>query len=347
MNADAFFTQRKTCPVCGKEFAATRIRSSSIRVKERLPDFRTVFEGINPLHYQVFVCPACQYAALENRFDQVTGDRLQLRRGLLDAFSPEPDFSGIRTPETALRTFELALRTAQIGGAPASLQAPLTLRVAWIARDMGWNDLDRRYTEGALRLYEAAFGDDRNAKSSTVTLMYLIGELYRQLGQYAEAVRWLAKAAMHPDVKKEPEIERLARQQWSLAREQNKAGEQESGSGQVEVSETLPPAEPGSGQFVNAQSTESNERDMAKTTRKRLGPKIRFNVTLYEDELDWLKRLSAVPYAEGKVFMDKETVLRALLGAAMEAWPEVRGFTDEDGLRQRFIEAMQKEKPGS
>ncbi|MBM7867284.1 DUF2225 domain-containing protein [Heliobacterium gestii] len=347
MNADAFFTQRKTCPVCGHEFVATRIRSSFIRVKERMPDFRTIFEGINPLHYQVFVCPACQYAALENRFDQVGNDRLQLRRGLLDAFSAEPDFSGTRTAETALRSFELALRTAQIGGAPASLQAPLNLRAAWIAREMRWDDVDRKYTEAALRLYEAAFGDDRNAKTSAVTLMYLIGELHRQLGQQADAVRWLARAAMHPDVKKEPEIERLVRQQWSRAREENKAGDHEIRTDPAENGAMIASIDGDAAEPAPDQPAASPQQNVDFSSRKRLGPKIRFTVTLYEDEIDWLKRLSSVPYAESKLFMDKESVLRALLDAAMETWPEVRGFSDEAGLRQKFIEAMQTKKPGS
>ncbi|WP_170291601.1 DUF2225 domain-containing protein [Heliobacterium mobile] len=342
---NAFFSLEKTCPVCGRTFSVTRIRSSSIRVKERQADFRVVFEGVNPLYYQVYVCPACNYAALDNSFDNLSGNMVTIRRSLLDAQEQEPDFQGRRTEAVALRSFQLALRTAQICGYSQSVQGALSLRAAWIARDMGDHDTDQMYTEQALHYYEQAFENDRSTKSNTVTITYLIGELHRQVGHYNDAIRWFSRAVTNPAVKQEPEVERLARQQWELTRQQAKGGSGDDAPMPPSSSPVVP---------VAVQIEEStNEKAVFASpnvvkTKKHSGPKIRFTVSLYEDELDWLKKISTVPYKEAKEFMDKETVLRALLDAALEVIPDVQGFTNEDELRERLIQLMKDgKKPGN
>ncbi|MBC9785978.1 DUF2225 domain-containing protein [Heliobacterium chlorum] len=342
---NAFFSLQKTCPVCGRSFSVTRTRSSSIRAKERQADFRVIFEGVNPLYYQVYVCPACNYAALDNSFDNLTGNMVTIRRSLLDAQQQEPDFQGCRTAEVALRSFQLALRTAQICGYSQSVQGALSLRAAWIARELGDHDTDRMYTEQALHYYEQAFENDRSTKSNTVTITYLIGELHRQVGHYNDAIRWFSRAVTNPSVKQEPEIERLARQQWELTRQQAKAGTEDEALAPLSASSILP--------VVAQVQDPTNEKTVHPApnvvkTKKHSGPKIRFTVTLYEDEVDWLKKVSTVPYKEAKEFMDKETVLRALLDAALEVFPDVQGFTNEDELREQFIQRMKDgKKPGN
>jgi hypothetical protein len=52
--------------------------------------------------------------------------------------------------------------------------------------------------------------------------MYLLGELSRRLGKYNDAIRWFGKAVTSPEKGENPRIEKLAREQWILAKEQYK-----------------------------------------------------------------------------------------------------------------------------
>lgn len=337
-----FFQQQKSCPICGKAFTVTRIRSSFIRVKERKPDFMVVYEGINPLHYQIFVCPNCNYASPDASFDSPQGDVAKIRRGLHVLRSEEPDFFGERSLKVALRSYELAIRTAQITEVPSSVFSALCLRAAWIAKEMDNPELAIQYAEQARQLYEQAFLSERSVgKMSSVALTYLIGELNRQTGNFVDAVRWFSRAVTNPEIKREPEIERLARQQWETARVQAKDKERNG------VAKSQPAETPGSAKENEPEALTAKNQPIypaPATPKKRIGPKIRFTATLYEDQINWLKHLSAIPHKEAGIFMEKETVLRALINAAMEVYPEIEGFTTEDELRIRFLQRMTQSK---
>ncbi|QGG48262.1 DUF2225 domain-containing protein [Heliorestis convoluta] len=223
---NAFFTKEKTCPICSQIFFVTRVRSSYIRVKERKADFMLLYEGVNPLHYQIFVCPSCSYAAQDNSFDSPGGDPRKLTRALVTLRKKEPSFQGLRSLPVVLRSYELAIQTAQLCLEPASVIASLCLKSAWIAREMDDEAMVYFYIKEAIPLYEKAYESEHCVgKMTSTALSYLIGELHRQVGNYDVAIRWFSRSISEnsKQIKKEPEIERLARQQWSLAKEEFKA----------------------------------------------------------------------------------------------------------------------------
>jgi uncharacterized protein (DUF2225 family) len=52
-----------------------------------------------------------------------------------------------------------------------------------------------------------------------VSIMYLIGELHRMIGNYEEAVEWFGKAVSNPAIKSKKKIDAMAREQWRLAKD--------------------------------------------------------------------------------------------------------------------------------
>ncbi|KAB2954318.1 DUF2225 domain-containing protein [Heliorestis acidaminivorans] len=331
----AFFTQEKTCPICRQIFQATRVRSSFIRIRERKADFMIIYDGVNPIHYQIFVCPSCYYASQENNFDSPYGDTSKVARELFLLRQQEPNFLGVRSLPVVLRAFELAIRTAQISQAPASVSASLYLKCAWLAREMQDETRSLVFIKESLKLYEKAYASERSVgKMSSSTLSYLIGELYRQIGTYDEAIRWFSRTVMQSSaIKSEPEIERLARDQWALAREQSKALGNDS----------IPNEQKDSTEKVESSSSSTVEPPIKESpVRKARGPKVRLTATLHEEQVTWLKEISATPYRESKTFMEREAVLRALIDAAMEVYPSLQGFSNEDELRDQLIDKMKK-----
>ncbi len=345
MNVDKnpYFEQQKICPVCQNKFTVTRVRSSACFVVARDTDFYVKYRDINPLLYSIWVCPNCQYANSDRDFNEPLrpAELERLKKGLALLRSEEPDFSGERTPQVGLRSLELAIRTAQIRQAPAIVQAGLFLRAAWICRELGKTETEMKYIEQAKNLYQQSFEKEwgrQTAKMSDCRIMYLIGELNRRLGNYEEAVKWFSRTAVHKAIKNEPEINRLVRDQWEIAREAYK--KQQSGKLQEQG--------PTEGEGGKARESTESKKDPesigdGKTgilQPKSRGSKVKMFLSLYTDQVEWLKTTANRCYDRHKVFMEKETVARAILDAVMEAFPEVDDFKSEEELKNIVLRKL-------
>lgn len=315
MSSQPFFELEKTCPVCQKKFKITRVRSSACVVMRRDTDFYVKYKDINPTYYSIWVCPHCHYAALDKKFSGPLsdGEKKRLSKTLALLHREEPDLSGIRDADKALRAVELALQTAQIIRASHASLASLYLMGAWFARDKGDKELEQKYLEQARDHYTFSYERETlREKISDVRLMYIIGELNRRTGRLREAINWFSRVVRHPEIKREPEIERLARDQWELAREELHRGTEiaadSPASSEEEEKEKAPAA--------TGEKTETGIPFSEPASRRT---KTAYSFTLYRDQVEWLQKLS-----ENSAGISRDAVLRALLDAVKEtAGPEL------------------------
>ena len=70
--ADKLFDKKYTCPICEHNFTSKTVRSGKARMVRTDMDLRNVYDGIEPLKYDVILCPKCGYAALARFFPNVT-----------------------------------------------------------------------------------------------------------------------------------------------------------------------------------------------------------------------------------------------------------------------------------
>jgi len=337
-----YFTQEKTCPVCQTKFHVTRVRSSAYSVMRRDTDFHVTYHGINPTYYTVWVCPQCNYAAPDRNFEETLrpAELERLTKGLPLLKSEEPDFSGERNPQVAMRTYELAIRTAQLRNAGPGFQAGLFLKAAWLCRELQDNDLEHEYLSQACKLYEQSFSTESGGagKLSEPGLMYLIGELNRRTANYSQAVQWFSRAVSHPLIKKEAEIERLSRDQWALAREQAKENPQvEQGQSAANTGSELAAR-------LDAPAIEKETGPVSKQQIKRDRFKNKLFASLYTDQIEWLQKISNNCHAEKKAFIERESIIRAVLDAVMETCPEVPPGKSEDELKNNILNLLGAKK---
>ena len=69
---DKLFDKKYTCPICDNNFTAKTVRTGKARMIRTDMDLRNVYEGIEPLKYDIILCQKCGYAALARFFDSVT-----------------------------------------------------------------------------------------------------------------------------------------------------------------------------------------------------------------------------------------------------------------------------------
>ncbi|AVF22845.1 DUF2225 domain-containing protein [Paenibacillus larvae] len=207
-----------TCLNCNETFTTMRVRSKFKRTIKKDTDFCGYYQGVNPDHYIVRVCPNCGFAGTEHFSEKFTPEEKEdFKRKVTDRWQPK-DFGRKRTGEDALECLKLALLCAQIKQESDKVISGILHHLAWEYRRQGKEEEERRFLRFALesykRLYEIEPFDPHNVK-----LMYMIGELNRRLGEYNEAIRWFSLVVQDKKIMDSAMI-RASREQWDLVCEE-------------------------------------------------------------------------------------------------------------------------------
>ncbi len=218
--SDALFQVKLKCPVCGESFSTTRVRSSRCAVDRRDSDFCVYYKEHNPIFYEPVVCVRCGYAAMYSSFDEISKEDIRdLLVNIGAKWSPR-DFGGERSIQEALDSYKLVLLCSQLRkGVTVGEFAALCMRLAWLNRIKGNREEEKRFLGYALEHYMSVYDTGIMPENmDEVTLIYLIGELNRRVGNGREAVEWFSRAVSHQMSKEKPLIVKMAREQWSLVR---------------------------------------------------------------------------------------------------------------------------------
>lgn len=223
---DLLYSKKFTCPICGKQFSSMKAKVSSCKVKKRDEDFCTHYVDLNPMYYDIFVCPYCAYAAPESTFGELTEEEASLLKEAFSGREVGRSFCTERSLDDAIASLKLAIYTAELRRASAGILAGLCLKLAWLYRFKG-DKREELFLGYALRNYLEAFDKEPLpiGNLNEISLMYLLGEMSRRLGKLNEAITWFGKAAASPERKENPKIEKLAREQWALTRGQYRDNE--------------------------------------------------------------------------------------------------------------------------
>mgnify|MGYP000397301625 CR=1 FL=1 len=223
----ALYEKNFKCPICNNSFSSKRVRVSSLRVDRRDEDFCTIYKSDNPMYYEILVCPKCGYASSETNFDNLSLKELNTLKEVLSGKVVNRSFCGERTINDALDSFKLALFIAKSRDAKDSVIAGLTLKLAWIYRELK-DEKELEFLRYTLEYYKNAY-DKENfpiGNLDEISIQYLLGEISRRVNELNDAVFWLNKALTNPERKTNPRIEKMAREQWFIVKEQHKAAAQ-------------------------------------------------------------------------------------------------------------------------
>lgn len=210
------------CPVCGNNFKVIAVKQKGYVVSHRDSDFCIHYKDVNPLLYDVWICQLCGYASLKNTFSDISFKRAKLIKEYITPKWVARESEKVIDYENAISRFKLALISAQISRAKASEIASICLKIAWIYRFMESPENEKQFIEHALDKYVEAYSNERFPWENTdeTTAAYIIGELYRRIGNLEEAAKWLSKvisARVGPE-----RVIKLAKEQWQIVKEELK-----------------------------------------------------------------------------------------------------------------------------
>ena len=177
-----------TCPNCYQQFVSAIVPPGPATGRRRT-DFQLQADGAQPLPYEVHLCTRCGFAGPQQSFE--LGELpFEVSQRVWDELAPRVD----EARSAASEKFEFAARVASWSNASLRDVADLWLRAAWCCVDEGDIEAERFYRrhavwafEECLDAYEAVDREERPA------MTYLIGELWRRIGDESRAREWFER----------------------------------------------------------------------------------------------------------------------------------------------------------
>lgn len=135
MEKDLIYDKSYDCPVCDGKFSAKIMKTGKAKLIGTDQDLRAKYDGIDPIKYDVLLCPACGYAALSRYFTNITSAQAKLvKEKISQAVHMGSYQDEVYSYEQALERYKLALVNAVVKKARASEKAYICLKSAWLLR---------------------------------------------------------------------------------------------------------------------------------------------------------------------------------------------------------------------
>ena len=132
---DLIYDKTFHCPVCDKDFSAKIMKSGKAKLIGTDNDLRARYEGIDPVKYDVELCPICGYAALGRYFPNLSPTQVKLIREKVSMNVHVNTYTGdTYSYEQAMERYKLALVCAVVKHAKASEKAYICLKSGWLVR---------------------------------------------------------------------------------------------------------------------------------------------------------------------------------------------------------------------
>lgn len=183
------------CPVCNNSFNMKVEKTYAPRITSKDSDFLIRYENVNPLLYEVWVCPFCGYAALKGKFEKLKTFQKDLIILKICNQWKGKKYPPIISEALAIERYKVALLNAIVAEARNSTKAYLCLKIAWIYRLLEKEEEEQEFLSKALEGFLLAYEDEPTPfyGLDTYALMYLIGELYRRTKDYDNALIWYSR----------------------------------------------------------------------------------------------------------------------------------------------------------
>ena len=192
------------CPICDTRFRSQAVVSTNSFGGKRT-DFHERAAGTQPLPYLIHTCVKCGYSGAERDFTEEADVSPTLREMVWNQLAPVVWTGNLCGSEK----YEAAAKVAEWQGLEPRHVADLMLRAAWCCVDEGDIEAERYFRrKAAWKFQEALDAFDGVPREERAVLTYLVGELWRRIGDAKTACDWFERV--------DQEIQDPATQQWII-----------------------------------------------------------------------------------------------------------------------------------
>ncbi|MBM3239855.1 DUF2225 domain-containing protein [Candidatus Poribacteria bacterium] len=197
------------CPCCNTKFESRSLMSTTVGFKET--DFHPISLGFQALPLYIHTCTHCGFTGLLGDFEKPKKISNQLAKRISNEIGPLVR-DGL--PDGGTR-YEFAARIAEWQGKDPETIANLYLHAAWCCVDERDMENESIYRLSAIEYFKRALDEEGClSDDSRTTVTYLIGELYRRVGEIELAHEWFNRVISESDSDEaKQKIVALAKQQ--------------------------------------------------------------------------------------------------------------------------------------
>lgn len=185
-----YYDSNVTCHCCKKNYTTYKVRPGRYKAVEQDTDFMTIYEGLNPMLYEVNVCPHCGYAYHKSMTRTYGPFMLLVKEIYINQLQKVMNLCGERTIDEAIASFKLAYLVAKATMEENLILANFAMKIAWLYRVKKDHTSELNYLRSARELYTKSFASNRDGEER---LIYLHAELSLRLGDVEEAKRTFSR----------------------------------------------------------------------------------------------------------------------------------------------------------
>lgn len=174
------------CPICETRFRSQTVVSTNSFGGKRT-DFHERAAGTQPLPFLIHTCNRCGFSGSERDFTEEVEVSPVLKERVWSELAPALNTGTMSGSEK----YEAAAKVAEWQGMEPRHVADLLLRAAWCCVDEGDIEAERFFRRKAAWKFEESLGSfDGVGRDERAVLTYLVGELWRRVGDGMAACSW-------------------------------------------------------------------------------------------------------------------------------------------------------------
>ncbi|MCL1935094.1 MAG: DUF2225 domain-containing protein [Defluviitaleaceae bacterium] len=192
------------CKVCLNKFKSNFIKDRKVRLEGLDYDLFPNYLPVNPIFYEIVVCPICGYAALKNYFDKITKKEID---NYLKNITPS--FKNHNYPmeidvNIATEQYISAYNAVCAKYGKNSEKGYLALRISWLFKVMKNLELQKEYAKIALENFEVAILKEDTPMMGIEfdTVNYIIAAMNTVISDKSKAKKYLSDVIVSPTASK-------------------------------------------------------------------------------------------------------------------------------------------------
>lgn len=223
MNQTIYYEKKELCINCKKEFKTIKVRPSYISSEGIEKDLEPIYRNkeIKAYYYNVKSCKHCGFSYSDSFSKYFPPNTRELIDKVITSNWVEREGNMERDIKKAEEMYLLSYVCSKLKKERPSLIAGLCLRLSWIYKEKNDDKNLTKWRNEACEYYKNSYSEGDFEGTSEVTVLYIIGELNKLLGNYSEARRYFSIIIQRQSEFKEQTIVNLAKDEWQEMKENN------------------------------------------------------------------------------------------------------------------------------
>jgi uncharacterized protein (DUF2225 family) len=191
---DFIFEKNVDCRVCGKPFKSYQTKTR-IKLEGIDEDLMPTYSPVDPLLYDIMVCPHCGYAALRSTFNAINDRQGEYISETITPKYKHKEHPAIMDIDMAIAEYKLALLCCVVKKGRLNEKGYLCMKISWLYKRKGDEANELLFVKQANQSFTDAFAKETfpfcGLDESTVN--YLMARFALKLKSYEESLRFISR----------------------------------------------------------------------------------------------------------------------------------------------------------